>query len=199
MKYDGDKCLTGKLLSQIAAALGRAEDAGQAASQLNAKIVEDGYHLNTGFLSTPFLCGVLCDYGYEDTAYRLLLQEEVPGVLIDDDGSVYLFTGFSPAPGFLKTVMGLRGLKIDGGYYIVLEQDMITMKSDPKMVIPGPDLQKKVTEQCNQIIMSLLRFGRQGSMACFRIGTRGNLSKKEVTVTDFNDHGQVKSHRSKKD
>ena len=65
-----------------------------------------------------------------------------PGVLIDDDGSVYMFTGFSPAPGFLKTVMGLRGLKIDGGYCIALEQDMITMKSDPKMVIPGPDLAK---------------------------------------------------------
>ena len=57
------------------------EEAGQAAAQLNRMIIENGYHLNTGFLSTPFLCGVLCDYGYTDTAYRLLLQEEAPGWL----------------------------------------------------------------------------------------------------------------------
>lgn len=37
---------------------------------------ENGYHLNTGFLSTPFLCPVLADYGYTETAYHLLLQTE---------------------------------------------------------------------------------------------------------------------------
>ena len=57
------------------------EEAKRAAAQLNRMIVENGYHLNTGFLATPFLCGVLCDYGYADTAYRLLLQEEAPGWL----------------------------------------------------------------------------------------------------------------------
>ena len=44
-------------------------------------IVENGYHLNTGFLSTPFLCQVLCEHGYVDTAYRLLLQRECPSWL----------------------------------------------------------------------------------------------------------------------
>ena len=44
-------------------------------------ITDNGYHLNTGFLSTPFLCGVLSQYGYTDTAYRLLLQTEAPGWL----------------------------------------------------------------------------------------------------------------------
>ncbi|MBQ1483279.1 MAG: family 78 glycoside hydrolase catalytic domain [Erysipelotrichaceae bacterium] len=51
------------------------------AKLLNEMIVNNGYHLNTGFLSTPFLCPVLCEYGYTDTAYRLLLQETSPSWL----------------------------------------------------------------------------------------------------------------------
>lgn len=38
----------------------------------------------------------------------------------------------------MKLAMGLRGLKIDAGYCVELEPDMITMKGEPKMVIPGP-------------------------------------------------------------
>lgn len=65
-----------------------------------------------------------------------------PGVLVDDDERIYMYTGFSPAPGWMKTVMGLRGFKIDAGYCVELEQDMITMKDDPVLVIPGPELAK---------------------------------------------------------
>lgn len=61
-----------------------------------------------------------------------------PGVLVDDDGRVYMYTGFAPTPGWMKTVMQLRGLKIDGGYCVELEPDMLTMKGEPKMVLPGP-------------------------------------------------------------
>ena len=57
------------------------EEAEAAAAQLNELVVRNGYHLNTGFLSTPDLCRVLADHGYADTAYRLLLQEECPGWL----------------------------------------------------------------------------------------------------------------------
>ncbi len=53
----------------------------QAAADLNSLVIKNGYHLNTGFLSTPNLCRVLADYGYVDTAYRLLLQESRPGWL----------------------------------------------------------------------------------------------------------------------
>lgn len=52
-----------------------------AADALNALVAQNGCHLNTGFLSTPFLCGVLARYGHVDTAYRLLLQPEAPGWL----------------------------------------------------------------------------------------------------------------------
>ncbi|MBR4470549.1 MAG: family 78 glycoside hydrolase catalytic domain [Erysipelotrichaceae bacterium] len=51
------------------------------AKLLNEMVVKNGYHLNTGFLSTPFLCPVLCEYGYVDTAYRLLLQDSSPSWL----------------------------------------------------------------------------------------------------------------------
>lgn len=52
-----------------------------AAAALDALVRKNDYHLNTGFLSTPYLCKVLTDYGYVETAYRLLLQEGAPGWL----------------------------------------------------------------------------------------------------------------------
>jgi alpha-L-rhamnosidase len=39
------------------------------------------YCIGTGFLSTPFILPVLSDYGYIDTAYRMLEQEDIPGWL----------------------------------------------------------------------------------------------------------------------
>lgn len=57
------------------------DEAAAAVSTLDRMIRENDYHLNTGFLSTPFMCGVLCEYGYTDTAYRLLLQDTAPGWL----------------------------------------------------------------------------------------------------------------------
>jgi len=54
-----------------------------AADALNALVVRNDCHLNTGFLSTPFLCGVLARYGHVDTAYRLLLQPDAPGWLYE--------------------------------------------------------------------------------------------------------------------
>ncbi len=57
------------------------EDAKRAAKDLNDLVVKNDYHLNTGFLTTPYLCKVLADYGYVETAYKLLLQEDTPGWL----------------------------------------------------------------------------------------------------------------------
>ncbi|MBP3488704.1 MAG: family 78 glycoside hydrolase catalytic domain [Roseburia sp.] len=53
----------------------------QAAQDLNQLVIEKNYHLNTGFLSTPSLCKVLADCGYTETAYRVLLQDTMPGWL----------------------------------------------------------------------------------------------------------------------
>lgn len=65
-----------------------------------------------------------------------------PGVLVDDDGQVYMYTGYAPLPGWMRTAMKLRGRKIDAGYCVKLEKDMLTMKGEPVMVLPGPDLTK---------------------------------------------------------
>lgn len=59
------------------------EEVKVAAAELNGKIIENDYHLNTGFLSTPSLCSVLAKYGYQETAYRLLLQDTMPGWLYE--------------------------------------------------------------------------------------------------------------------
>ena len=57
------------------------EEIQKAADTLNDLVVRNGYHLNTGFLSTPDLCRVLAENGHTDTAYRLLLQTDCPGWL----------------------------------------------------------------------------------------------------------------------
>lgn len=55
------------------------EDAENAARKLNRMCVENGYKLATGFLTTYKLLQVLTEYGYQDTAYNVLLQKEYPG------------------------------------------------------------------------------------------------------------------------
>ena len=67
----------------IAFALLGEDESQTAADTLNKMVMENGYHLNTGFLSTPFLCSVLAKYGHIDTAYQLLLQPEAPGWLYE--------------------------------------------------------------------------------------------------------------------
>jgi len=52
-----------------------------AADRLAEMVAENNYHLNTGFLATPFLCRVLSDYGHTETAYKLLLQDTAPSWL----------------------------------------------------------------------------------------------------------------------
>ncbi|MFC4302264.1 family 78 glycoside hydrolase catalytic domain [Cohnella boryungensis] len=51
------------------------------AADLNDLIVENNYHLTTGFVGTPYLCFALSNNGYHDTAVRILLQESYPGWL----------------------------------------------------------------------------------------------------------------------
>ena len=61
-----------------------------------------------------------------------------PGVLVDDDGRVYLYVGFSPDKGWMRTAMAMRRRNLDGGFVMELERDMVTVKSGPRLLIPGP-------------------------------------------------------------
>lgn len=61
-----------------------------------------------------------------------------PGVLVDDDDRVYLYSGFGvPVP---RIMTGGKKLKFDGGYVLELEQDMVTIKTPQKLLFPkkGP-------------------------------------------------------------
>ena len=51
------------------------------AKQLNEDVIARNYKVGTGFLSTPFVLGVLAKYGYVDSAYRLMENTEAPGWL----------------------------------------------------------------------------------------------------------------------
>ena len=57
------------------------EEVQRAADDLDRLVRNNHDHLNTGFLSTPYLCQVLAENNHADTAYRLLLQEECPSWL----------------------------------------------------------------------------------------------------------------------
>ncbi|MCM1304838.1 MAG: family 43 glycosylhydrolase [Lachnospiraceae bacterium] len=60
-----------------------------------------------------------------------------PGMLVDDDGRVYMYTGFSPDKGFMRFVMGLRGGTYDGGSVVQLDKDMLTIVGKEIPTIPG--------------------------------------------------------------
>lgn len=57
-----------------------------------------------------------------------------PGVLVDDDGRVYLYSGF--ATKIPPVMSGLYSLKNSGGVVIELSQDMVTIKTEPKLLFP---------------------------------------------------------------
>ena len=58
-----------------------------------------------------------------------------PGVLMDD-GRIWLFAGFAakePMRGFMKA----GGMMVDGSYCVELADDMLTVLTEPKLVLPG--------------------------------------------------------------
>ncbi|WP_339286557.1 family 78 glycoside hydrolase catalytic domain [Paenibacillus sp. FSL E2-0201] len=57
------------------------KDRHRTAKMLADHIEENGVHLTTGFVGTPYLCLVLSRFGYTDLAYQLVLQKEYPSWL----------------------------------------------------------------------------------------------------------------------
>ena len=61
-----------------------------------------------------------------------------PGILADDDGRIWLYSGFyTPTP---RMVTGMQKLRNDGGVVVELEPDMMTIRQEPKLLFPktGP-------------------------------------------------------------
>ena len=63
-----------------------------------------------------------------------------PAVFVDDDGEVYLYSGYSANEDLrkmLRMTKGIRNCDGTGGQVVRLERDMKTVKGEPKMLIPG--------------------------------------------------------------
>lgn len=74
--------------------------------------------------------------GDRDTVYAF-----DPGVLVAEDGRVWLYTGFGPT-GEMREGLLRAGKEADGGYCVELERDMRTVKSPAKLVVPYQGLAK---------------------------------------------------------
>ncbi|WP_238902930.1 alpha-L-rhamnosidase [Clostridium sp. YIM B02506] len=59
----------------------RDEHKERVARDLANRIKKDDNHIKTGFIGTPYICKVLSEFGYNDLAYTLLLNEEFPSWL----------------------------------------------------------------------------------------------------------------------
>lgn len=58
-----------------------------------------------------------------------------PGVLVDEDGRVYLYSGFAVKIPLIAT--GFHSLTNEGGVVLELESDMVTIKSGPQLLFPA--------------------------------------------------------------
>ncbi|MDM8085329.1 family 43 glycosylhydrolase [Cellulomonas cellasea] len=58
-----------------------------------------------------------------------------PGVLVDDDGSVYLYSGFARKTP--RVLSRFRRLTHEGGVVLRLEPDMLTIRSGPSLLFPA--------------------------------------------------------------
>lgn len=59
------------------------KEAAAIVSTLNQMCIHNNYRIGTGFLTTYKLLPVLCDYGYAETAYKILENTECPGWLYE--------------------------------------------------------------------------------------------------------------------
>ena len=66
-----------------------------------------------------------------------------PGLLVDEDERIYLYTGFAPVKGSLLTMAKLRGGEYGYGYVLELQTDMLTIIGKQERTIPGEPKAKK--------------------------------------------------------
>jgi len=62
-----------------------------------------------------------------------------PAILVDDDDRIWLYSGFSPQSAMMNIALKFFGSNADGmgGCVMELESDMLTIKTPPKLLIPG--------------------------------------------------------------
>lgn len=58
-----------------------------------------------------------------------------PGILVDDDGRVFLYSGFSAREEMLAGGFSFGNRRIEGAYVMELEPDMLTVKRGPELML----------------------------------------------------------------
>ncbi len=74
-----------ELVRPVALGLVEGETRKQAIGDLAELVREKGFHIGTGFLSTPFVLPVLSEGGFHEEAYRMLENKEYPSWLYEVD------------------------------------------------------------------------------------------------------------------
>lgn len=77
-KYDYKPSCQSALVLAMAFELTPKDLREKTAATLNEYVVKNGYKITTGFMATPWILGILCDYGYTDTVWELINQQEYP-------------------------------------------------------------------------------------------------------------------------
>jgi len=65
-----------------------------------------------------------------------------PGVLVDDDGRIHLYMGFSPTNDMEELADYLKKWNTCGCHHVELCDDMLTMKTSPCLIAPGCTISK---------------------------------------------------------
>ena len=109
------------------------------------------FYLYYAFDSTGIMSVAVCDtpageyqfYGYVKRPNGTIIGASLddlyqfdPGVLVDDDGRIYLYSGFAPEPKSIPHFSKGRPASSFGSFVMELEPDMLTIKSEPKPLLP---------------------------------------------------------------
>ena len=65
-----------------------------------------------------------------------------PGVIVNDDGRIHLYMGFSPTDDMAELTEYLKRWRTEGCHHIELCDDMVTMKTEPLLIAPGKNISK---------------------------------------------------------
>lgn len=114
--------------------------------------VDGRYYLYYCLHMSPSVSVAVCDtpagkyefYGHVHYQDGILYGHKIPGSVFNfdpgvlfDNGHIYLYTGISHKQGMIRVMMEKSGYRLEGAYCVELEQDMLTLKGEPKLVVPG--------------------------------------------------------------
>ncbi len=74
------RCQSGIVLP-VAFGIAPEADLEKLAANLHRYVVDNEYHLTTGFMATEHVLNILCEYGYRDAAWRIMTNQEYPSLI----------------------------------------------------------------------------------------------------------------------